>query len=133
MQPRAALPASAAHPALVAIAGFDAAVACWDAKYTYWAARPFQLDPQVQQVFTAPAHPSYPAAHGCISGAQGATLAALFPPDPQAFTDMANQAAESRIMAGIHFRSDIEAGLSLGRAVAQRVIERGQEQLAVPN
>jgi hypothetical protein len=117
-------PRAARVGALVAIAGFDAAVACWDAKYTYWAARPFQLDPQVQQVFTAPAHPSYPAAHGCISGAQGATLAALFPPDAQAFTDMANQAAESRIMAGTHFRSDIDTGLAMGRAIADLLIER---------
>ena len=32
----------------------------------------------------------------------------------------------SRLWAGIHFRSDIEAGLGVGRAVAQKVIERAK-------
>jgi hypothetical protein len=126
-------PRAARVDALVSVAEFDASVACWDAKFTYWAARPFQLDPAVQSLFPVPAHPSYPSAHGCVSGAQGAVLAALFPAEAQSFTEMANDAAEARIWAGIHFRSDIEAGLSLGRAVAQRVVERGQEQLAAPN
>jgi hypothetical protein len=29
--------------------------------------------------------------------------------------------------AGIHYRSDIETGLALGRAVAQKVIEHDQQ------
>jgi hypothetical protein len=39
---------------------------------------------------------------------------------------MADQAAESRIWAGIHFRTDVVTGLALGRRVAQKVIERAQ-------
>jgi hypothetical protein len=117
-------PLAARIDALLSIADFDATVACWDAKYTYWAARPFQLDPDVKPLFPVPVHPSYPAAHGCVSGAQASVLAAMFPTEAQSFTDMANEAGMSRMWAGIHFRSDIDAGLSLGRAVAQRVIDR---------
>ena len=43
-------------------------VACWDAKYAYWAIRPFQLDPDVKTLFPTPNHPSYPAAHGASRG-----------------------------------------------------------------
>jgi membrane-associated phospholipid phosphatase len=119
-------PRAARVAALVNVAAFDATVACFDAKYTYWARRPFQLDPAVRTVFQTPAHPSYPAAHGCASGAQGAMLAYLFPSQAQSFTDLANEAGESRIWAGIHFRSDVETGLALGRSVAAVVIERTQ-------
>ena len=45
------------------IADYDAAVACWEAKYAYWAARPVQLDPTVTPLFPTPAHPSYPSGH----------------------------------------------------------------------
>jgi membrane-associated phospholipid phosphatase len=119
-------PRAARVDALLSIAAFDATVACWDAKFTYWAARPFQLDPEVHPLFPVPVHPSYPAAHGCVSGAQAAVLAAMFPVEAQRFTDMADEAASSRIWAGIHFRSDIDTGLGLGRAVAQRVVDRSR-------
>jgi membrane-associated phospholipid phosphatase len=112
--------------ALMSIAMFDATVACWDAKFTYWAARPFQLDPQISSLFPTPVHPSYPSAHACASGAQGAVLAALFPSEAESLTAMANEAGMARLWAGIHFRSDIDAGLALGRAVAQRVMESAQ-------
>jgi membrane-associated phospholipid phosphatase len=112
--------------ALQSISFYDATVACWDGKYAYWAARPFQLDPAYKSMFPAPNHPSYPAGHGCVSGASGAMLAYLFPLEAETFTSLANQAAESRVWAGIHFRSDVEAGLALGRAVVATVIERAK-------
>jgi hypothetical protein len=73
-------PRAARVAALVNIAAFDATVACFDAKYAYWARRLFQLDPEVHPLFQTPAHPSYPPAHGCASGAWSAVLASLFPP-----------------------------------------------------
>jgi len=36
---------------------------------------------------------------------------------------LADQAGESRIWAGIHFRTDVLTGLALGRKVATKVIE----------
>jgi membrane-associated phospholipid phosphatase len=108
--------------AVLSIANFDATVACWDGKYAYWAARPFMLDAKVTTLFPTPNHPSYPAAHGCNSGSNGRVLAHFFPQDADFFTGQADQAGESRIAAGIHFRSDVVAGLALGRAVADLVI-----------
>lgn len=109
--------------ALASIATYEAMVACWDAKYAYWQIRPFQLDPNWRPLFTTPNHPSYPAAHGCLSSAAAAAITYLFPRDAQMINALADQAAESRIWAGIHYRSDVIAGLALGRAVAQRVID----------
>jgi hypothetical protein len=117
-------PRAARVAALLNAAAFDATVACWDAKYTYWARRPFQLDADVHPLFQTPAHPSYPAAHGCASGAQSAILAYLFPADSATLNSMGDEAGMSRLWAGIHFRSDIEVGLMLGRSVANLVTQR---------
>ncbi len=117
-------PRAARAYALINIAGYDAGVACWDAKYTYWAIRPSQLDPEFQTVFPTPAHPAYPSAHSCLSAAQAGVLAHLFPTAEAQVMALAAEAGESRIWAGIHFRSDVTAGLALGQDVAEVVIAR---------
>ena len=81
----------------------------------------------VTPLFATPNHPSYPAAHGCYSGSISAVLAYLFPHDAIDFNALRNEAGESRLWAGIHFRSGIDAGLALGRAVAKLVIERARK------
>lgn len=120
-------PMEARAYALESIAQYDTMVACWDAKYTYWAIRPFQLDPNFKPLFTTPNHPSYPAAHGCFSSAAATILAYLFPRDADALTTLAQQAGDSRVWAGIHFPSDVKVGLALGRTVAQKVMAYAQK------
>lgn len=111
---------------LMSIAHQDAIIAGWDAKYTYWAIRPSQLDSTVVTLFPNPNHPTYPSAHGFASGAISEVMAYLFPRDAGLIRAKGTEAGTSRIWAGIHFRSDVDAGLALGRAVAQLVIERAE-------
>jgi membrane-associated phospholipid phosphatase len=106
---------------------YDAGIACWEAKYTYWAIRPFQLDPEVKPIFATPNHPSYPAAHACASHSVARVLGYLFPRDAEAFAALGARAAESRVWAGIHYRSDIVAGRELAFAVADKVIARAKQ------
>jgi membrane-associated phospholipid phosphatase len=120
-------PMEARAYALDSIAQYDSMVACWDAKYTYWAIRPFQLDPTFKPLFNTPNHPSYPAAHGCLSSGAATTLAYLFPRDADALKALAQQAGDSRVWAGIHFPTDVKVGLALGQTVAQKVIELAQK------
>ena len=40
------VPRAALIYAAMSMAHNDSMVACWDAKYAYWAIRPFQLDPE---------------------------------------------------------------------------------------
>ena len=89
--------------------------------------RPFQLDPDVKPLFPTPNHPSYPAAHGCSSTAEAVILGYLFPRDAAPLAALAEEANESRMWAGIHYRSDIVAGAALGRAVVEKVIGRAQK------
>ncbi|NJM42256.1 MAG: vanadium-dependent haloperoxidase [Anaerolineae bacterium] len=115
-------PRAARAYALMSVARMDAVIACWDAKYAYWAMRPAQIDNTITTLFPAPNHPSYPAGHGCNSGAGAHVLAYLFPDEGKFIEDKADEAGLSRIWAGIHFRSDVEVGLKLGRQVADEVI-----------
>jgi membrane-associated phospholipid phosphatase len=117
-------PRAARAYALLNVALYDTAVACWDAKYAYWAARPVQLDPRVRPLFTTPNHPSYPSGHSCFGAVAATVLAHLFPRDAAVFEALASEASESRLWAGIHVRSDLDAGRALGRTIGQRLIER---------
>jgi len=117
-------PRAARVYALVGIAAFDATVACWDSKYAYWAARPIHLDPDLKPLFATPSHPSYPSGHATLAGASSTMLASLFPRDAECFRRDAEELAASRMWAGIHYRSDDDTGLALGRTVGQMVIDR---------
>lgn len=120
-------PLAARAYAVMSVALHDLFVAAWDGKYAYWQIRPFQLDPAVNPIFATPNHPSYPAAHSTIAGTMETVLAYLFPTDAAQFVKIADDESWSRLWAGIHFRSDIEAGRALGRKVAGAVIERAKQ------
>ena len=117
-------PRAARAYALVSVAGYDATVATWDAKFFYWTARPDQFDPTIKTIIPTYPIPDYPSGHAGTGGATGAMLAYLFPRDADFFNSRAEELGASRIWAGIHFRSASASGLALGRAVAGKVIER---------
>jgi membrane-associated phospholipid phosphatase len=112
--------------ALLNMAMADAEVACWDNKYHYWYIRPSQADPSITTPVGLPNFPSYPSSHACLSGAGSATLTYVFPRERAYLAAKAEEAAQSRVFGGIHYRFDSVAGLAVGRAVAKLAIERGR-------
>jgi membrane-associated phospholipid phosphatase len=112
--------------ALVAAAMSDAAVAAWDSKYTYKRKHPSDLDPTVAPVVAVSQSPSYPSEHAAVAGAAAAVLAYLFPDKAASFSDMADEAAASRVMAGVAFPSDVFSGLDLGQSVGRAVVAYAQ-------
>ena len=126
-------PMAARAMALVMVASDDSFQPCFEAKFRYMLPRPFQLDPSIDVVVAAPSHPSYPSGHGCGDGAAEAVLSDLFPHDAAYFKEHAEEGAWSRTWAGIHFRSDIEAGLALGRAVGRHTLQQaaGDERSSI--
>ncbi len=86
-------PRAARAYALGSVALYDTFVATGDAKYTYWAIRPFMLDETVTTVFATPNHPSYPAFHASLSGAMETVLGALFPRDAATSTGSRRRSA----------------------------------------
>lgn len=106
--------------ALLSATVFDAQIACWDAKLTYWLIRPWKADPAITVVGTVgkPNHPSYPSGHSCLSSAAAAVLTAFFPEKAARLEAMVVEAGMSRVYGGIHYLFDCETGQVLGRNVA---------------
>lgn len=107
----------------------DAFIVCWNAKFTWWTERPVtviraKLDPGFLPALVTPAFPSYVSGHAAVSGSAATVLAGFFPKDAEALQARALEAAESRLLGGIHFRSDNDEGLKLGRRVGERVLQR---------
>jgi membrane-associated phospholipid phosphatase len=117
-------PFAARARAYTSIALFDAFVACWDTKYTYWLARPITVDPTLNTVFSTPPFPSYPSGHSTISTAAAVVMGELFPDAAQTYAQKAEEASFSRVYGGVHYRFDIEAGDSLGEKVGRTVVAR---------
>ena len=88
-----------------------------------------------------PAHPEYPAAHGCVTGAVAPLIASFFGTtrvnvhvDSKAFKDgdhqhtfadtrdLMDEVFWARIYAGFHFHHSLEVGRQLGETVAQELV-----------
>lgn len=117
-------PLAALIYAAMTAAQHDGYIGCFDAKYTYWAIRPVQMDPELVTLFPTPAHPSYPSAHSCGSMAAATVLAHFFPRDGEMVLKAAAEAGQARIWAGIHFPIDVSAGEALGKSVGELVAAR---------
>lgn len=119
-------PWAARARAYVSVAMYDAFVACWDTKYHYWLARPVTVDPSIHTVFGTPPFPSYPSGHSTISTTAAVVMAELFPTGAKSFHHRAEEASNSRVYGGVHYRFDIIDGDSLGARVGRAVVARMQ-------
>jgi len=79
-----------------------------------------------------PRHPAYPSGHSTVGGAASEILSYFFPDYTADFDDLADNAGMARLWAGIHYRSDHEAGVLLGRAVARLIIDQLQSDGVPP-
>lgn len=112
--------------AYLALAMYDATVATWESKYFYKRARPSEMDNRVTAALPVPESPSYPSEHAAAAQAAATVLAHFLPAEAQTFQSMAEQAGWSRVQAGLQYPSDYEAGLDLGRKVAEQVIAKAK-------
>lgn len=118
-------PRAARLYAIAAVGLYDGFVACWDAKYAYWGIRPNQYDTTYRPpLLVTPPFPGYPSGHASVSGLMGELYSYFFPAEAAYFRQKAKDGAESRFQAGIHFRTDNEVGLELGRKIAGVLIQK---------
>jgi PAP2 superfamily protein len=130
----------------------DSAIALYDAKYAFHRWRPITAitapdqgnnttvaDPNWVPLANTANDPSYPGAHATFSQAAATVLEDLFGTDGfsfsvtnlsvgitrsfTSFSAASNEASDSRIFAGQHFRYDEEAGQTLGNQVADFVVD----------
>jgi len=140
------------------VAMADAAIGCWDAKYFYNFWRPITAiretddgnaatmpDSTWMPLFATPGHPDYPSGHSCVSGAATTVLANEFGERLRfdvtsdvllgvtrpfrSFASALEEVKNARIFAGIHFRAACDDGTTLGKAVAQYVLEHAFQRV----
>jgi membrane-associated phospholipid phosphatase len=150
----ATLVESARTMGLLNMALADAAIACWDAKYTYDTWRPVTAirqadvdgngatvaDPQWQPLLSTPPFPEYTSGHSTFSGAAATVLTRLvgdnisfttnsigLPGVNRSYTSFhqaAQEAGMSRIYGGIHFMPANLEGLNCGYQVGNYIVDR---------
>ncbi|WP_298741115.1 phosphatase PAP2 family protein [uncultured Chitinophaga sp.] len=117
----------ARNMALLGMAEMDAAIVCWDTKFYYFNPRPTQMNPKIKTLTGIPNFPSYISGHSTFSGAAARLLGHLVPERAAAYNAMAEEAARSRFLGGIHYnKSDCMVGLDVGRSVGDYAIQRAK-------
>ncbi len=119
----------------------DAFISCWKCKFMHGLLRPSSyirstIDPNWEPLLPNPPFPEYTSGHASVSGAAAqilsdffgfnyaftdATHANLKPRSFDSFFDFANEAANSRLYGGIHYRNSNEQGLKNGKRIGKNV------------
>ncbi len=119
-------PRLAREMAIMHTAMYDALIATWAAKYCYMRPAPYDLDPTLDPAVEERPLPSYPSEHAAVAGVAKVILREFFSEDEEPAGTLeatASEAAESRVIAGANYRSDVDVGFSIGEEVAERVLE----------
>ena len=86
--------------------------------------RPWIVDPSMASCSKQDApQSSYPSGHATMGFSMGVVLASLVPEKAQAILARASEYAENRLVCGMHFRRDIQAGQTLGTAIAVELMQ----------
>lgn len=107
----------------------DAVIATWAAKYQFNRKPPSQMAPDVTPGVlitgaVSASEPSYPSEHAALAGTAVGILTSFFPKEEANLKAMAAEVGKTRLLMGANYRSDIDAGLTLGQAVAQKALAR---------
>ena len=103
----------------------DAGFSTYGAKQMYQRTRPFALleeescVPQEEEMLRGDG--SYPSGHAALGWAWGLVLAELAPEKADALLQRGYEFAESRMVCGVHWRSDVEAGRVMGAATVAKL------------
>jgi acid phosphatase (class A) len=112
------------------------------AKKRFSRPRPFVAEPSVTCIEPAPAlaaSGSYPSGHAALGWAWALVLAEMAPDRADALLARGVAYGESRVVCGLHYPSDVEAGRLVGAALVSRLkadpafqadFTRGREELA---
>ena len=117
-------PYAARAYAYVSAAQYDALVATWHYKKLYNRAAPYVVDNSIKVHIPKNGMPSYPSEDGVLAGVTVELLKLLFPTEIAYINGKAEEEKLYRIISGANVRSDVEAGLTLGRKIAAKYITR---------
>jgi acid phosphatase (class A) len=79
--------------------------------------RPFVADPEVKPIVHEPANASYPSGHATFAYLAAILLANMVPEKTAAIFERAALFAHNRVVAGVHYPTDVEAGRICGSVI----------------
>ncbi|TWR26038.1 phosphatase PAP2 family protein [Mucilaginibacter achroorhodeus] len=123
-------PYAARAYAYVSAAQYDALVQAWKFKKQYNRPAPYKTDAAINALVPKSDLPSYPSEDAVVSGVTAKMMELLFPGDLDFIRQKAAEEKLYRIMAGANARSDMDAGESLGRQVADVFLARARTDKA---
>ncbi|KMM39140.1 vanadium-dependent haloperoxidase [Guptibacillus hwajinpoensis] len=106
----------------------DTFVTGWYYKYLWDVARPIQYDQELEPILCTPRFPTYLSGHSAIAGCAEVMLSYFFPGEANRLHQLAEEAAVSRLYAGVHFPVDNDAALVMGRQIGGIAVEQLRRQ-----
>ncbi len=123
-------PYAARAYAYLSVAQYDALIASSHYKATFKRARPAVTDATIKQLIPATSDFAYPCDEAVAAGASAAILTLMFPGEQDFIQQKLTECKNYRIMAGVNVRSDVDAGVALGKSVASKFIARARTDRA---
>jgi acid phosphatase (class A) len=101
----------------------DQIEACLDIKEHYKRKRPFVIDPGIKPVYNQQDNPSYPSGHATTGYVYATILSMMVPEKAHAIFERAGVFGRNRVIAGVHFPTDVEAGKTSAAAIANALVQ----------
>ena len=98
------------------------------AKKLYGRPRPYDSHYDLKPCISKETSESYPSGHATVARVFARLLANKFPARAAGFLKAGNQAALHRLVGGVHYPSDVMAGIKLGDYLADRMIRENQRR-----
>jgi membrane-associated phospholipid phosphatase len=117
--------ASGAHPRTAALldrAHAFATPAIRGAKARFGRVRPYDADRRVAPAVEKEDTPSYPSSHATRAVLVARVLAELAPARREALVELGRRVGYDRVVAGVHYPSDVLGGQQLGAALADALL-----------
>ena len=99
-----------------------------EVKTAFQRPRPYLSHPQLKPCLPPETGYSFPSGHATWYAAAAELLSALVPERRERLQQVGNHGGASRTLCGVHYPSDVEAGLRLGRAAAAQLLASPQWQ-----
>jgi hypothetical protein len=119
-------PYAARAYAYVSVAQYDALVAAYKLKQQYKRPAPYKTDATITPSVSKSDLPSYPSEEATLASATLEMMKFLFPGEVEFLNKKADESRNFKLWAGAAVKSDIAAGDSLGRAVANKILARAK-------
>lgn len=93
--------------------------------------RPFQRSQDIVVATSKPTSTSYPSGHSTVGAFWGAMYSAAFPEYKPLFDLEVRETMWCRVIAGVHYPTDTQAGLILGTLTAREMLKAPDTQAAI--